>query len=187
MEIFRALGALVETPSGGLAPVGASLGLGALPDAAEHTELFAMQLVPYASVYLSADGRIGGEARDRVAGYWRAVGAEPPAEPDHLTVLLSGDARLVKVGELGGPFYAGWARLLSRALAAEIVDLGVPASGSAHLAAAPVVSVGNEDEGTELLDALLAPARSGFVLTRRDLALAARELGIGSRIGGRPR
>jgi hypothetical protein len=31
---------------------------------------------------------LGGEARDRVAGFWRAVGRTPPTEPDHLAMLL---------------------------------------------------------------------------------------------------
>ena len=31
---------------------------------------------------------LGGEARDRVAGFWRALGLTPPAEPDHLAALL---------------------------------------------------------------------------------------------------
>ena len=37
---------------------------------------------------------MGGEARDRVAGFWRALGETPPAEPDHLSVLLSLYAQL---------------------------------------------------------------------------------------------
>jgi hypothetical protein len=31
---------------------------------------------------------LGGEARDRVAGFWRAIGLVPPAEADHLATLL---------------------------------------------------------------------------------------------------
>jgi hypothetical protein len=31
---------------------------------------------------------LGGKARDRIAGFWRAVGRTPPTEPDHLAVLL---------------------------------------------------------------------------------------------------
>lgn len=48
----------------------------------------------YASVYLGPDGALGGEGTDRAAGFWRAIGITPPAEPDHLTALLSlyGDA-----------------------------------------------------------------------------------------------
>jgi hypothetical protein len=32
---------------------------------------------------------LGGEARDRIAGFWRALGLLPPKEPDHLAALLS--------------------------------------------------------------------------------------------------
>jgi hypothetical protein len=47
-----------------------------------------LQLYPYASVYVGAEGMLGGEARDRVAGFWRAIGLVPPAEADHLATLL---------------------------------------------------------------------------------------------------
>ncbi len=46
------------------------------------------QLHPYASVHLGAEGMLGGDARERVAGFWRAVGRTPPKEPDHLVALL---------------------------------------------------------------------------------------------------
>ena len=57
-------------------------------DAADYTELFGLQLWPYASIYVGAEGKLGGEARDRVAGFWRALHLTPPAEPDHLAALL---------------------------------------------------------------------------------------------------
>ncbi|HAC46500.1 MAG TPA: hypothetical protein DCF65_10605, partial [Chloroflexi bacterium] len=47
-----------------------------------------LQLWPYASIYVGAEGKLGGEARDRVAGFWRALHLTPPAEPDHLAALL---------------------------------------------------------------------------------------------------
>ena len=89
MEIFRALGALVEPPDAQVQPVADALGLGPLPTKAEHSDLFAFQLYPYASVYLGEAGMLGGEARDRVAGFWRALSLDPPAEADHLAVLLA--------------------------------------------------------------------------------------------------
>jgi TorA maturation chaperone TorD len=87
MELLRALATLSESPGPEQARVAAALELPA-PTAAEHTDLFDLQLVPYASVYLGAEGMIGGEARDRIAGFWRALGLAPPAEPDHLAALL---------------------------------------------------------------------------------------------------
>jgi Nitrate reductase delta subunit len=86
-ELFRALGAVAGDPADARAASGA-LGLPAAGNA-EHTEVFVLNCPPYAAVYLGADGGLGGEAADRVAGFWRAIGVAPPAEPDHLTALLS--------------------------------------------------------------------------------------------------
>ena len=87
MELLRALAALTEPPTVEQARIAAALELPA-PTTTDHTDLFGLQLVPYASVYLGAEGMIGGEARDRIAGFWRALGLAPPAEPDHLAALL---------------------------------------------------------------------------------------------------
>ncbi len=96
MELFRALGALTEPPAGETVRLAALLGLDAVPTAADYTELFTLQLYPYASVYVGPEGMLGGEGRDRIAGFWRAVGAPPPPEPDHLAVMLAFYARLVE-------------------------------------------------------------------------------------------
>ena len=89
MELLRTLGALVEPPGPGHRRMADLLDLGPVPPAAEHTGLFDFQLYPYASVYLGAEGMLGGEARDRIAGFWRALGLEPTPEPDHLAVMLA--------------------------------------------------------------------------------------------------
>ena len=86
-ELLRALGAVAGDPADTTAACGA-LGLPA-PGDAEHTEVFLLNCPPYAAIYLGADGALGGDAADRVAGFWRAIGVAPPAEPDHLTALLS--------------------------------------------------------------------------------------------------
>jgi TorA maturation chaperone TorD len=99
MELFRALAVLSEPPQAGIAHIAAALELGPLPQADEHTELFVFQLYPYASVYLGSEGMMGGEARDRVAGFWRALGQLPPAEPDHLAVMLALYAQLCEMEE----------------------------------------------------------------------------------------
>ena len=89
MELFRALGVLCEPPTPRTATLAAALEIEErAPTEADHTELFLFQLYPYASVYLGPEGQLGGPARDRVAGFWHALGLVPPAEPDHLTVLL---------------------------------------------------------------------------------------------------
>ncbi|HET9081807.1 MAG TPA: molecular chaperone TorD family protein [Trebonia sp.] len=86
-ELLRALGAVAGHPADAQAACGA-LGLAA-PGNAEHTEVFVLNCPPYAAVYLGDGGGLGGDAADRVAGFWRAIGVAPPAEPDHLTALLS--------------------------------------------------------------------------------------------------
>jgi TorA maturation chaperone TorD len=102
MELLRALGTLAEPPGPATQRLAALLDLGAAPTAAEFTELFALQLYPYASVYAGAEGMLGGDARDRIAGFWRALGEVPPAEPDHLAVLLALYARLAELAAAEG-------------------------------------------------------------------------------------
>ncbi|HEY0082923.1 MAG TPA: molecular chaperone TorD family protein [Pyrinomonadaceae bacterium] len=97
MELFRALAVFAEPPAPQSASVARALALGALPAASEYTEIFGFQLYPYASVYLGAEGMLGGEARDRVAGFWRALAETPPAEPDHLSVMLALYAHLCEL------------------------------------------------------------------------------------------
>lgn len=116
-ELWRALGTLVGPPTPAREPVARALELGPLPSPAEHTELFVLQLPPYASIYLGPEGMLGGEARDRVAGFWRAVGRTPPAEPDHLAVLLGLLAALAEEG--GGAPRAPLVRHAAHALLAE--------------------------------------------------------------------
>lgn len=225
-ELYRALGALVEAPTPEHARLARLLELPGEPEASEHTALFVLNLYPYASVHLGNEGMLGGEARDRVAGFWRAVGLTPPAEPDHLGALLgllaaleeresgapdaaqgalAAQARsallrehllpwvpawLRRVRELGGPFYAAWASILGEALGEERRrGSGATARGlSAHLRDAeplPDPRAGEDGAGEAFLRALLAPARSGMILARHDLARASRELGLGVRLGER--
>ena len=97
MELFRALAVLAEPPERpGAARVAEALGLGELPTPAEYTGLFVFRLYPYASVYLGAEGMLGGEARDRVAGFLAALGETPPQEPDHLALMLGAYAWLAE-------------------------------------------------------------------------------------------
>jgi len=91
-ELLRALGAVPDSPAAARG-VGPALGLDPVSDA-EHTDAFVLNCPPYASIYLGPQGAIGGEGADRVAGFWRAIGIAPPAEPDHLAALLGLYARL---------------------------------------------------------------------------------------------
>ncbi|HYO63216.1 MAG TPA: molecular chaperone TorD family protein [Pyrinomonadaceae bacterium] len=245
-ELFRALAALAEPPTGETARLAGALDLGPPPSADEYTRLFVFQLYPYASVYLGPEGMLGGEARDRVAGFWRALGQPPPAEADHLAVMLALYARisefeegeaeesrrdgwrrarraffwehllswlpfyLLKLSDLceprpaSGPsperrdaddargrgdeaasFYQRWAELLGRALREEATRVGPQETLSAHLRAAPPVADPRVHGADEFLQTLLAPARSGLILTRADLARAARRLDLPARAGER--
>jgi TorA maturation chaperone TorD len=98
MELLRALAVLAELPTPEHSAVARSLGLPP-PDAADYTDLFTAQLYPYASVYLGNEGMLGGDARERIAGFWRALQLMPPAEPDHLATLLALFADIVQRSE----------------------------------------------------------------------------------------
>lgn len=93
-ELLRALATFAEPPSDALSTLCALLEVGRAPTPIEYTDFFVFQQVPYASVYLGADGMVGGEARDRIAGFWRALGCVPPNEPDHLSTMLGAYAGL---------------------------------------------------------------------------------------------
>ncbi len=91
-ELLRALGAVPDSPAAARS-VGPALGLDPVSDAG-HTDAFVLNCPPYAAIYLGPQGAIGGEGADRVAGFWRAIGITPPAEPDHLAALFGLYARL---------------------------------------------------------------------------------------------
>jgi hypothetical protein len=87
-ELLRGLAVFAEAPGPEHPAIADALGLPGVPDAAGYSDVFLFQLYPYASVHLGPEGMMGGEARDRVAGFWRALGITPPAEPDHLAALV---------------------------------------------------------------------------------------------------
>ena len=87
-ELLRGLAVFAEAPGPSHAALADALGIPGVPDAAAYSDVFLFQLYPYAPVHLGPEGMMGGEARDRVAGFWRAVGRTPPPEPDHLAALL---------------------------------------------------------------------------------------------------
>ena len=221
IELLRSLGALTEPPATDRPDLAALLELGESPSPTDHAELFLFQLPPFASIYLGPEGKLGGEARNRIAGFWRAVGQTPPAEPDHLAALLGlycalADARgsetegarralleqsatallhehllswtgpyLERVKHVSSGAYGRWAALLQDALAHEM-RTRPPFDGlSAQLRAAPPLPDPRSRGGPALLDGLLAPAVSGVILSRADLARAASECRLGLRAGER--
>jgi TorA maturation chaperone TorD len=219
VEVFRALGVIAEPPVPETQRLLQVLEIPGEATPAAYAELFSFQLYPYASVYLGPEGMMGGEARDRIAGFWRAIGEVPPAEPDHLAVLLALYARiaelaedapeskaraawaqarrallwehlsswlpvyLLRVEELAVDPYRSWASTLRDCLRGEWERFPAPAALPLHLREAPAFAP--EPGAAPLTDALLAPARSGMIVTRSDLARAARALDLGLRAGER--
>jgi hypothetical protein len=114
-DLLRTLGVLAEPPGPEHRRLADLLGLPA-PAGSDWTEAFVVQLLPHASIYLGPEGMLGGEAADRIAGFWRALRLPVPADADHLTALLGLYASLVQAaaGEPAGPRQ----RLLGHARAA---------------------------------------------------------------------
>lgn len=221
MELLRALGSLLEAPGAETRLIAHLLDLGTPPDEAAHSDLFLFQLYPYASVFLGDGGGIGGEARDRVAGFWRVMGQDAPPEADHLATLLAAYAGLIeaeeearedrsrvrwrqarhaflwehilswalpfslKLRDIAPPFYQGWVELFEPALAQESAALGPPSRTPLALRESTALADPREGDAAGFMTGLLSPVRSGIVLTRGDLARAARDLGFGLRIGER--
>jgi hypothetical protein len=92
---------------------------------------------------------------------------------------------LEKVGRVAPRVYGGWAETLRAALDAEALELGAQDLLPLHLREAPALADPRASEPEEFLKTLLAPARSGLILVRDDLARAAHELGTGIRAGER--
>jgi hypothetical protein len=213
-ELIRGLAALCERPGPRSPQIAVALGLNE-PDPVDHTHLFVHQLPPYASIYLDEQGKIGGEARDRIAGFWRAIRLTPPPEPDHLATLLGLWASITE--QAATEPEPGRRRLLEHAAKTlvwehlapwltpyllrvdEVSDTFGPWADLVATAIEDVLdSAPNPDlpvhlaqeppslDGPEdLVRYLLTPVRSGLVLTRADLKRAASDLGLGTRIGER--
>jgi TorA maturation chaperone TorD len=214
--LLRALADLASRPHDGSVAVAEALELPRPPTAAEHADLFDFQVYPYASVHLGEEGMLGGDARDRIAGFLRALDVTPPPEPDHLVVLLhayadlsdlaaSGAPRadharrvllhehlgswvgrfLARVVELGAEPLRAWARLTTATLAAELARHGAPPELPPVLREATALPEPEDATAADWTQGLLTPVRSGLVIARADLARAAHELGLGTRVGER--
>lgn len=92
--LFPSLGELIEAPGTEQVRIAKMLGLRSEPTRPDYTNLFVVQLFPYASIYLSADGLAGGVVRDRIAEFWKLLGRPIPAEPDHAASLLQSYGQL---------------------------------------------------------------------------------------------
>lgn len=215
IDLVEALATFAEEPGPAHGRLAALLALPGPPDAAAFTDLFVFTLYPYASVYLGGEGQLGGAARDRVAGFFRALGVVPPSEPDHLTVLLAGYAQLqaradddpaaaraatallhehllswlplylARVAALAPAPYPQWAELLNAALMTAAGDASQPAQRCLHLREAPALADPRTHGHEAFMAGLLAPVCSGMVLTGADLRRAADDLQVGLRVGER--
>jgi hypothetical protein len=88
------------------------------------------------------------------------------------------------VDEIGDATHRAWARLLADALLDEGAEAEAPPSLPLALRSAPGLPA-DDAPAADWIAALLAPVRCGLLLTRVDLARAARDVGVGSRIGER--
>jgi len=187
-ELLRALGAVADNPADADSP---SQALGLLgPDRTEHTDVFVLNCPPYASVYLGAEGGLGGEGTDRVAGFWRAIGLNPPPEPDHLAALLGLYASLGEAAaDSRRPATADALTHARHVLLAEhlwpwlpgyldaVADLGTPALADwAHLAGQALLAEYQPQQNSQLPLAQRAappPVSAGCMLTDLTAALTA--------------
>ena len=88
VDLIRMLAVFAEAPASEHIHLWKTLGIGESPSASDYADIFLFQFYPYASVHLGSEGMLGGEAQNRVAGFWGALGRNPPSEPDHLAALL---------------------------------------------------------------------------------------------------
>ncbi|WP_243757707.1 molecular chaperone TorD family protein [Allobranchiibius sp. GilTou38] len=210
-EVARAAGAVLLTPPPGSSAISAALQLEEFTSS-DYTEAFVLMAPPHAAIHLGAEGKLGGDALDRVEGLWRALGVTPPVDADHLGVLLMSWAQLLEdtdpaarrvaytllhehiwpwapgylgaVGRLGIPSVTAWSELTLQVLHAGLQQAPMPQLLPAALRDAPADLTGTIDR-EDLLDAMVAPIRCGFVLTQRDLAAGAAQVGLGYRRGER--
>lgn len=211
-ELFRALGAAVYTPPPATNPLTDALLLPTLTPV-DHTHAFVLMAPPHAAIHLGAEGKLGGQALDRVDGFWRAAGASAPADADHLGVLLMCYAGLTEdavspasrrmanalfhehiwpwapgyltaLVTLGVESVSAWAELTMDVLDGELERLDPPVQLPLALREAPS-DLTADASFDELLDAVVAPVRTGMVLSHVDLAAGAAAIGAGYRRGER--
>jgi len=212
VEVLRALAVLAERPGPEHERVAAAVGLSPVPDEVSWTQVFVFNVYPNASVYLGGEGQVGGEAADRVAGFFRALDAVPPPEPDAVATLLVAWAQLRQRADrddvrarraletLVHEHLRSWlplvlARIEALAPApwpdwARLVGSALRRDASEPLDALPLhlreapTFTDPRDDGS-LVDQVLVPVRCGFVVTTTDLRRCAHETGLALRLAER--
>lgn len=143
--------------------------------AGEDADHLGALLVLLAELGESADGAAAPATRHRMRRTVAALFAEHIGSwaPGYLSVVAA----------TGGPSLRAWARLTAGTLAA--VEAGLPAAPDLPLALRVAAPPPEDATVGGLLDGLLAPVRSGIVLTHDDLVAGAGTLGVGLRRGER--
>ncbi len=143
------------------------------PEDADHLGVL---LMLYAELAGAADAATTEAARARLAHARQVLLAE------HLGSWAPG--YLAAVVDHGIAPVTAWAELTAEVLAAELAAAPAGPELPAALREAPGPVTGDEPRD-ELLDALVAPVRTGLILTRPDLDACARATGLGLRRGER--
>lgn len=95
-------------------------------------------------------------------------------------------ALVLRVAGLAGPAYRAWAGLVDQFLASEATRTPLASTLlPVHLTNAEPLPDPRNGQTHHFLEALLAPSRTGVILTASDLARAADDLGLGRRIAER--
>jgi len=180
--------------------------------AAAYADLFLLNVYPYGTAFTDPSGELNGPSALEVARRYGERGFRPPelsevGAPDHVGLCLGFLEHLERRGEKdvqfssdllewvpvcclaverepsAHPFYKAMAELTRQRLMAGIPDsIPVPARGEG------VGAMGEEEEEVGLshvLRYLLAPARSGFFLSRAKLGQLARSAGMRLPFGSR--
>jgi len=195
---------------------GAASWMGAYSDderAAEHYRVFHHELMPVSSVVLAVDGSVGGEPSQRVLHEMSRAGQTANTRdrpPDHLADELLFVARAdletgsrftschmagwipqmaEAVRRLASPMYTALMDRIVELLAERVLAGDVAPSPEALLTPLPEIEDPVDDPDaslTHIARFLGAPARSGLLLTRSDIAGLGRERrlprGFGSRV-----
>ena len=183
--------------------------------ATAYTELFLLNVYPYASVFLDPDGEMNGARAQEMRGVYEQYGYAPGAlqevgAADHVGLMLGLLAQAGHDGHSILPYLLDWTPALClaverepaahpfyRAMASEtrralleqrtVLNLPPPSPSHSHAAELELESVEASEEVSlrAIVHRLLCPARSGVFLSRARLGAWARDLGVPLPFAGR--
>jgi hypothetical protein len=182
---------------------------GGVEASAAYTELFLLNVYPYASVYRDSPAELNGPSSLWAAGRFAAAGFAPPeldtaAAPDHaglcLAYLGQADDRdflrfcleWIPVFTLAAErepaadtFHRSLARETREALFSRAAGSGPSREPGPERLTPDTADPEEEVRLSDVVRYLLSPARSGFFLSRSRLGRMAREIGLGLPFGAR--